>query len=131
MTISTHTPIACRRADGVEDRLEPAAELAIAAIVEALEVDLVEIDVRPEVLEHLRRAVAVRHEPGHQARRARLLEDGDGPLGRDERLVVGADDDPRALVERAARTSAFGVAACGGATASGSRSACDVTQFWQ
>ena len=59
-------------ADRVEDRLEAAAELAVVAIVEALEIDLVEIDPRPQVLEHLRRAVAVRHEAGRRGRRPSL-----------------------------------------------------------
>ena len=54
--------------DGVENRREPSAELAVVAIVEALEIDFVEIDPRPQVLEHLRRAVAVRHEAGRRDR---------------------------------------------------------------
>ena len=59
-------------ADRVEDRLEAAAELAVVAIVEALEIDLVEVDPRPQVLEHLRRAVAVRHVAGRRGRRPSL-----------------------------------------------------------
>ena len=83
-------------ADRVEDRLEPSAELAIVAIVEALEIDLVEIDPRPQVFEDLRRAVAVRHEAGDEARGFGLLEHRDRPLARDQRLVVRADDHARA-----------------------------------
>ena len=89
--------------DRVEDRLQPSAELAVVPVVEALEIDLVEIDVRPQVLEHARRAVAVRDEAGDEAVRARFLEDLDRPLGGDERLVVGRDDDPRALTQRVLR----------------------------
>ena len=62
--------IAVQPPDRVEDRLQPAAELAVVAVVEALEIDLVEIDLRPQVFEDLRRAVAVRHEAGHEARRS-------------------------------------------------------------
>jgi hypothetical protein len=51
-------------ADGVEDRLQASAEFAIVAIIEALEVHLVEIDPGMEILEHLRRAVAVRNKRG-------------------------------------------------------------------
>ena len=93
--------------DGVENRLQPPAELAIVAVVEALQVDFVGIDPGPQILEHARRAVAVRNESRHQAGRARFLENRDGPLARDQRLVVGADDDLRAALDahraRAAR----------------------------
>ena len=58
---------AVQPSNGVEDGLEAAAELTIVAIVEALEIDLVEIDPRAQVLEHLRRAVAVGHERRQQA----------------------------------------------------------------
>ena len=72
-----------------------AAELAVVAVVEALEIDFVEIDPRAQVFEHLRRPVAVRHEAGHQPRGPRFLEDGHGPFAGDQRLVVGADDHAR------------------------------------
>ena len=84
-------------ADRVEDRLQPPAELTVVPVVEALEIDLVEIDPRPQILEHCRRAVAVRHEAGRQSRRLRFLEHGHRPFARDERLVVGADDHPGVL----------------------------------
>jgi hypothetical protein len=71
--------------------------LTVVAIVEALEIDLVEIDPRPDVLEHLGRAVSVRDVTREQASRLRLFEDGDRPLARDQRLVVGADHDTRLL----------------------------------
>ncbi len=85
--------------DGVENRLKPAAKLAIVAVVEALEVDLVRVDPRPQILEHTRRAVAVRDEPRHQSGRARFLENRDRPLARDQRFVVRADDDLRAAFD--------------------------------
>ena len=53
--------------DRVQDRLQPSAELAVPAIVEALEIDFVEIDVRTKVLENALGAVAVGHEAGDQA----------------------------------------------------------------
>ena len=48
-------------ADGVEDRLQASAELPIVMIVEALEVNLVEIDPGMDILEHLRSPVAIRN----------------------------------------------------------------------
>ena len=68
VTISTQNRIACSRRMVSRIGCEPAAELAVVAVVEALEIDLVEIDPRPQVLEHLRRAVAVRDEAGRPAR---------------------------------------------------------------
>src|SRR5262249_7491430 len=53
----------------------------------------------PQIFEHLRRAVAVRYESRRQARGLGFLEHRDGPLARDERLVVCADDDARALAQ--------------------------------
>src|SRR5207249_11999369 len=93
-------------ADRIEDRREPASELAVMAIVEALEIDLVEIDPRPQVFEYLRRPVAVRHVAGREAGRLRFLEYGDGPFARDERLVVRADDHASALANRIANEMA-------------------------
>ena len=46
------------------------------------------------------RAVAVGDEAGDEALLARFLEDRDRPLRGDERLVVGGDDDLRALAQR-------------------------------
>ena len=93
VTISIQTPACEQPGDGVEDWLQPSAQLAIAAIVEALEIDLVEIDVRTKILENALRAVAVRDEARHQTATTRLLEDVDCPLSGDQWLVVGRDDD--------------------------------------
>jgi len=68
------------------------AELAVVAVVEALEIDLIQIHPRAQVFEHLRRSVSVRHEPGEQPCGLGAAEDGHGPLGRDQRLVVRTDD---------------------------------------
>ena len=65
-------------------------------IVEALEIDLVEIDPRPDVVQHARRAVAVRDVRGQQTCGSRFLEDGHRPFARDQGLVVRRDDDARA-----------------------------------
>src|SRR5205814_2073933 len=88
--------------DRVEYRLQYAAEIAVVAVVESLEVDLVQIDVRRDVVENLRRAVAVRHVRTDQALFLRFLENFDGPLRGDERLVVGRGDDLRAMLLRQA-----------------------------
>ena len=45
--------------DGVGDVFHHAAELAVVFGVEGFEIDLVRIDVGPDEIEHLRRAVAV------------------------------------------------------------------------
>jgi len=57
-----------------------------------LEIDLVGDDPGAEVVEHLGRGVAVGDEGALQAGGGRLAEDGDGPLGGDERFVVAGDD---------------------------------------
>ena len=79
--------------DGVEDVLQRAAELAVAAVAERLEIDLVEADVRPDVLQDLVGAVAVADVGADEPGRDGLLEDGDGPLRGDQRLVVGRGQD--------------------------------------
>ena len=86
--------------DRIEDGLQATAKLPIVAVVEALEIDFVQVDVRAQVLEHLRRAIAVRDEPRGEPLLPRLGEDRDRPLGRDERLVVGADQNPGVLPQR-------------------------------
>ena len=85
-----------KRANRLEDWFETSTKLAIVPVIKALEIDFVEIHPRPKVAKHARRGVTVRDKRGHQPARAGLLEDRDRPLARDQRLVVGADDDPRA-----------------------------------
>src|SRR5262245_5066248 len=77
----------------LEDRLEPAPELPVVPIVEALQVDLVEIDPRAEVLQHLWSTVAVGNVPGSEACSLGFLEHRDRPFARDERFVVRAYQD--------------------------------------
>ena len=92
VTISSQKPIACSRRIVSRIGSSRPPSCAVVPIVEALEVDLVEIDPRADVLEHLRRAVAVRHVAGREPGGLRFLEDGDRPFAGDQRLVVGADD---------------------------------------
>ncbi len=86
--------------DRLEDRRQPSTELAIVLVVEALEVDFVEIDVRPDVLEHARGAVSVGDETSDEPGPARLLKDLHRPFGSDERFVVGGDEQFRPLSQR-------------------------------
>src|SRR5690606_32892850 len=67
-------------------------------IVERFQIDLVAVDVRLRVVERLRGGVAVRDERRAQPEPSRVPEDLDRPLERDQRLVVGRDDQPRAEV---------------------------------
>jgi hypothetical protein len=91
VTISTQNP-AHQARDGVENAIDAAAELAVAAIAEALQIDLVEIDPRAQVVDDLLGPVAVRDERGAAGRAAAPLEHLDRPFGGDERLVVRAGD---------------------------------------
>src|SRR5262245_27165832 len=84
-------------ADAVQDVLQRAAQRAVVAVVEALQVDLVGPDPGAEVVEHLRGGVAVGDEAADQAGGGGVAEDLDGPLGGDQRLVVAGDDQARAL----------------------------------
>jgi len=84
-------------ADRERDRLEPSAKLSVLAVVEALEIHLVEVDVGTDEVEDAPGPVAVRDERRHQPGRARMTEDLDGPLGGDQGLVVRRHDDSRAL----------------------------------
>jgi hypothetical protein len=69
-------------------------------IVEALEIDLVEIHPRAEVLEYFRGAISIRHVRRRQPRQPRFLEDRDRPLARNQRLVVGAHHHARPETKR-------------------------------
>ncbi len=46
-------PARVERANGVEDRLQPSAQLAVLAVIETLQVDFVEIDPGRQVVENL------------------------------------------------------------------------------
>ena len=87
-------------ADSIENRLEPSPELPVMPVVETLEVYLVQIHPWFQEVEHLGGAVSVRDKSRHQPGLLRLFEDGDRPLTRDQRLIVGADHDLAALFQR-------------------------------
>ena len=89
-------------ADAVEDRGDPSAEFVVVTIVKTLEVYFVEIEMGTDKVENLRRGVAVGDESSEQSRGFRFPENGDGPLAGDEWLVVGADQNLRALIESVA-----------------------------
>jgi hypothetical protein len=86
--------------NGVEDRLQSAAELAIVPVVETLQVDLVQIDEWPHVLQDALGAVTVGDEARQQAMGTRLPKHLDAPLRRDERLVIRRNQDPGAVPPR-------------------------------
>src|SRR5207247_2752944 len=75
-------------ADGIDDVLQDAAQLAIAFIVHRLQVDLVAIGPGPDVVQHFGRGVAVRDERGLQTGGPGRLEYIDRPFGGDQRLDV-------------------------------------------
>ena len=86
-------------ADAVEDGTDASAEFVVVAIVEALEIDFVEIEPGAQIFENLRSAVAVGNESGEQAGGFGFFENRDRPFAGDQRLVVGADQNFRALIE--------------------------------
>ena len=96
-------PHAVQPLDRLEHRGEHAAELPVVRVVEALEIDLVEIDPRAQVVEHLGRRVAVRHVGADEAPRPALTEHVHRPLARDQGLVVGRRENARAMAYREVR----------------------------
>ena len=59
---------------------EPPAELMISLLVKALEVNFVEIDPGPQVLQDLRSGVAVGNKSSGQPSGLGFLENGHGPF---------------------------------------------------
>jgi len=92
-------------ADAVEDGADAASEFVVVPIVETLQVDFVEIEPGADVIENLRRGIAVRDEPGKKAGCFGLFENCDRPFAGDERLVIGADQNFRALLKGVANES--------------------------
>ena len=80
-----------------QDGSEPPAQLVIMPLVEALEIDFVQVHPWPYVGEDLGGGVSVGDEAGDQAGGLGLAENRDGPLGGDQRFVVGADQRRRTL----------------------------------
>ena len=89
-------PAVVDHADALSDVLQGAAQCAVALVVEALEVNLVGDNPGAQEIEHLGRGVAVRDEGAVEARFPGFAEDGHGPFGGDERLVVARHDQARA-----------------------------------
>ena len=83
--------------DRLEHCAQHAAQLPVVLVVEALQIDLVEVDPGTQVVEHLGRGVAVRDVRADEAAPLGLAEDLDGPLARDQGLVVGGGEDPGVL----------------------------------
>jgi hypothetical protein len=71
----------------------------IVAVVETLEINLVEIKPRAQIFEHLGSAVAVGNESSKKTLGPSFFKNRDGPFTRDQWLVVGADKNFGALVE--------------------------------
>src|SRR5580704_319890 len=84
-------------ADAVEDGTDASAEFMVVAVIKAFEIDLVQIEPGAQVFENLGSAVAVGDEAGEKSGGFGFPEYGDSPFAGDERLVVGADQNLRAL----------------------------------
>ena len=67
------------------------AQLAVVPVVEALQIDLVQIHQRTDERQHFGGGVPVGYEPAHNAALASRREDLHRPIRSDQRLVVGAD----------------------------------------
>src|SRR5712691_1611318 len=86
-------------ADAVEDGTDAAAEFVVVTVVKTFEIDFVQIEPRAEIFENLRRGVAVGNKTGDESGGFGFFEYGYGPLAGDERLVVGADQNLRTLLD--------------------------------
>src|SRR5258708_29650751 len=85
--------------DAVENRTDATTKFVIVAIVEALEIDFVQVNPGMQIFEYLWGGVAVGNERGQQSGGLGLFEDGDGPFAGDQRLVVSTDKDFGPLIE--------------------------------
>src|ERR1700758_224410 len=72
-------------------------------VVEAFEVDLIHIDPRPKIFEHLWSAIPIRHETSQQSGILCLPEYGHTPFRSDQWLGVRADQNLRPLADRISR----------------------------
>src|SRR5262249_58160811 len=84
----------------IKDILEQSAELPIIPILKTLEIDLVEVHPGSDVLQDFRGTVTVRYVRRFQSLRAREFEDFDSPLTGNQRFVVRAGHNARALLQR-------------------------------
>src|SRR5258708_3678072 len=68
-------------------------------VIKTLQINFIEINPWANIVEYLRRGVAVGDERGFQSCCLGFFENSDGPLGRNQRLIVGTYEDFCALVE--------------------------------
>ena len=122
---------AVNTSDGIEDRSDTPTQFVIVAIVEALEIDFIQIEPGTQVFEHLGSTVAVRNKSGQESCGLRFFEDCDRPFAGDQRLVIRADQHSWRPDGQRHEPELQATLRSGGDTALGSRKACDVTQFWQ
>ena len=73
--------------DRVKNRLQPSPELSIVPVVEALEVNLEQIEPRTQILEDFGCGVPIRDKPRRQAGGSRFPKNRDTPFRRDEWFV--------------------------------------------
>ena len=92
-------PPGVQEPDGVEHGLQHASQLPVALVVEPLEVDLVEVHPRADVVEDLRGRVAVGDVGAGEPARVARLEHLHRPLAGDQGLVVGGGEDARPVAE--------------------------------
>src|SRR5688572_14511739 len=77
---------------GLENVVDHTAELSIVPVVHRLQIDLVTIRPRAQVIEHLRSSVAVGDECCAKTGGPCFLEDLDRPLSSDQWFVITAAD---------------------------------------
>src|SRR5262249_19305202 len=86
-------------ANRVENRPDAAPEFVIVAIVETLQVDFVQVDPWAQIVEDLRRPIAIRDKCRYYSSFAGSLKYLHRPLAGDQRLVVGANQRLRTLAQ--------------------------------
>ncbi len=77
-------------------------------VVQALQIDFVQIHPGADIVKHLGRGISVRHEAGDQPGSLSLAEDLDRPFRGDQRFVIGADHHSGAVTKSQARQLAGG-----------------------
>jgi len=85
--------------DGVEDGLEGAAEVVVVGVVEGFEVHFIQADAGAEKVEDFGAGVSVADESADDVVLTGQGKDSHGPIGGDERFIVGADDDGGVVVD--------------------------------
>ena len=78
--------------NAVQHAVEAAAEFPIVSVAEALEIHLVQIDPRLQIVDDFRRSVPIRDVRRLESLPARCAKDFHRPLAGNERFIVGAGD---------------------------------------